>query len=453
MIFNIRDFGAVGDGVQLDSPAIQRAIDAMAASGEPGTVVVPSGKYRCGSIQCASDLTLQLEAGALLKASSDIADFTERSEFAYLPFFFIGGFNCHNLTITGPGTIDGNGFAFWEDGIYYNGAPGNEALLDQAHENNISYPLQPKERRPVLMMFVGCENIILRDFQIRDSAVYTIWPLACTHVRIENLDVKTYRQGPNSDVLDIDSSCDVIVSNCRIDAGDDCIALKTSHDRLSVPRPCERICVTNCILTSPTCGIRIGFEGDAPIRDCVFSNLIIYDSGHGLDIISVTARRKGMVISHGCDIEQILFSNIVMRNVASAIYLWAGRFGAPASDQPDYKAHVSDITFSGITASTMNVSFIGCVENNPHFVRNLTLRDVTLNCQRNSRSGNPTRFTKPYWTLSSPDALDILNVDSLFISNLRISGGDIRGARIENLTSDIPVLPIPEEDLAFLSQE
>ena len=449
MIFNIREFGAVGDGLHLDSPAIQRAIDAVTSSGAPGTVLVPAGNYRCGSITCTSNLTIQLEAGAHLTASDDIADFQERTEYYALSFYFIGGFNCHDLAITGPGTIDGNGFAFWEKDTYYSGEP-TPIALDPSHENNISFVLMPKEKRPVAMMFVGCENLLLRDFTITNSAAYTIWPLACSHVRFENLDIKNYRKGPNSDALDIDSSCDVFVSNCRIDAGDDCIALKTSHDRLPVPRPCERICVTNCILTSPTCGIRIGFEGDAPIRDCVFSNLVIYDSGHGIDMISVTTQRKQMVIEHGCDLEQILFSNIVMRNVSSAIYVWAGRFGGDPSEMPDYKAHISDITFSGITASAMDASFIGCLENSPHFIKDITLRDVTIRCQRNARSSDATRFTRPLWTIKSPHAFDILNVDGLFIDNLRVTGGDVRGARIENLTTDTEILPIPEEDLGFL---
>lgn len=450
MICNIREYGAVGDGLHLDSPAIQSAIDAVASSGAPGTVLVPAGTYLCGSITCASNLTIQLEAGARLTASDNIDDFQERKEYMALSFYFIGGFNCHDLAIVGPGTIDGNGFAFWEKDTYYNGKPQSPLLLDPSHENNISYPLKPKEKRPVPMMFVGCENLTLRDFTIINSAAYTIWPLACTHVRIEGLDIKNHRQGPNSDALDIDSSSDVFVSNCRIDAGDDCIALKTSTERLPAPRPCERICVTNCVLTSTTCAIRIGFEGDAPIRDCVFSNLAIYDTGHGLDIISVTTRRKNMVIGHGCDIEQIIFSNIVMRNVQSAIYMWAGRFGAVPSEMPDYKAHISNITFSGITASTMDASFIGCLENSPHFIKDLTIRDVTLHCQRNARSSDVPSFTKPLWTIRSPHALDILNVDGLFIDNLRVTGGDIRGSRIENLTTDTEILPIPEEDLKFL---
>ena len=448
MLYNVLDFGAVGDGKTLDSPAIQRAIDAVKASGKPGTVVIPAGDYRCGSILCCSDLTIQLEAGAVLTASENIADFGERKEYTFLSHYFFGAFNCRNLAITGAGTIHGNGFAFWHCD-YCNGAPAG-TFVDPAHENNVSFPLRPKKGRPVVMMFVECENLLLRGFSITDAAAFTVWPLACSHVRIENLDIKNYRQGPNSDAIDIDSSSDVFITNCRLDAGDDCIALKTSHYRLEKPRPCERICVSNCILSSPTCGIRIGFEGDAPIRDCVFSNLVICDSGHGVDIISVTTRRESMTIEHGCDIENIAFANIVMRNVKAALYMRAGRFGAVANEQPPYQAHIQDITFSGITAYTMDASFIGCVEKSMEHVKNITLRDITLHCQRNERSRAAEHFTQPHWEISSPDALDLLNIDGLFISNLRVDGGDVAGANLKNLVSDRAIVPIEEKYLDFL---
>lgn len=449
MLYNIRDFGAVGDGITLDSAAIQRAVNAVRDSGSPGTVVIPQGEYRCGSIECVSDLTIQFEPGARLVASDNIADFSERKEYTFLSHYFFGAFNCKNLTFQGNGLIDGNGFAFWHKD-YCNGSPA-ETFVDPAHENNVSFPLRPHSCRPVVMMFVECENIVLRDFTVINGAAFTIWPLACSHVRIENLDIKNYRQGPNSDALDIDSCSDVFISNCRLDAGDDCIALKTSHYRLEKPRPCERICVSNCILSSPTCGIRVGFEGDAPIRDCVFSNLVIYDSGHGVDMISVTAHRTVMTIEHGCDIENIAFSNIVMRNVKAALYLRAGRFGAVAAEQPAYRAHIKDITFSGITAYTMDASFIGSVENFPHCVENITLRDITLHCERNERSRPAEHFTKPHWEISSPDALDLLNVENLFISNLRITGGELRGAGLQNVLSDVKIIPIDEKYLDFLA--
>jgi hypothetical protein len=109
-----------------------------------------------------------------------------------------------------------------------------------------------------------------------------------------------------------------------------------------------------------------------------------------------------------------------------------------------------DITFSGITAYTMDASFIGCVEKSMGHVKNITLRDITLHCKRNERSRAAEHFTQPHWEISSPDALDFLNIDGLFISNLRVDGGDVAGAKLQNLVSDRAIVPIEEKYLDFM---
>ena len=124
--------------------------------------------------------------------------------------------------------------------------------------------------------------------------------------------------------FDIDCSCNVVISDCNIKSGDDCIALKSDIKRLGENKECKNIVVNNCILCSSTCAIRVGYEGDGVIKNCTFSNLVIYDTGKGIDIISILPDLAipFTEISLGAKISNLMFSNIVMENVKQAIYIW-----------------------------------------------------------------------------------------------------------------------------------
>ena len=154
---------------------------------------------------------------------------------------------------------------------------------------------------------------------------YTIWAIGCDNVVIDGITIRNPHDGPNTDGIDIDCCSDVRISNCSIDGGDDAIAIKSDAYQLGEDKPCENVVVTNCVLCSvPACGVRIGYEGDAVIRNCTFSNLTIFDTDIGLDMVSILPARPNILKGTRC--ENILFDNIVMRNVNQAfISGWARR--------------------------------------------------------------------------------------------------------------------------------
>ncbi|MBL8028881.1 MAG: right-handed parallel beta-helix repeat-containing protein, partial [Fibrobacteres bacterium] len=162
--------------------------------------------------------------------------------------------------------------------------------------------------------------------------------------------LKNNLRGPNTDGIDVDCSKNVHISDCHIAAGDDCIALKSSVEFFGYDnRACENVVVSNCTLISPCNAIRLGYEGDGPIRNCTFNNIIIPESRTGINILVPTHPEYG--IHHGPAIENVLFSNMIM-DVKKAFFLWTG-------DKASSPASLRRIRFDNIIASANRANFIG----------------------------------------------------------------------------------------------
>jgi polygalacturonase len=398
--FNVRDFGARGDGVALDSPAIQKAFDQAAAAGG-GTVWFPPGIYLAGNLQLRDHLTVHLAGGAVLKAVADLAAYPEDRTVssAWLRHYLLEGREVRNVIIEGPGVIDGSGPRFWED-----------------HYINANV-LAPKAWRPVVLYLVNSRGITVRDVTIRDGAAFTVWLLGCESVVIDGVTIRNPRNGPNTDGLDIDCCRNVRISNCDLEAGDDCIALKSDGARLGRPMPCENIAVTNCHLSSTTCGVRIGYEGDAPIRDCVFSNLTFSNCRHGLDLLSIRPAVTGTTINHGTPIDRLVFTNLTMREVGRAIFLWAGK------ERPEftYGGHVRDVLIANLQGQVNDSSYIGAQA--PGAMGNLTLRDIRL-VQDWHREAQPEVTIPSHWGSGfMPWSLNLCNLDAVRLENVAIRPG------------------------------
>ena len=404
-VINVRDFGAVGNGSTLDSPAIQKAFDKASANGG-GTVVVPPGIYLIGNLQLRDNLILYLEAGAILKASSNLEDYSEDQTVNSnsLRYYLLEGRNVSNVTIEGHGLIDGSGPDFWEN-VYVN-----------------IYVLKPKSWRPVVIYMIDSSNITMQDFSIRNASAFTIWTLGCESVVIDNLTIHNPRNGPNTDALDIDCCRNVRISNCDIDSGDDCIALKSDNNRLGRMMPCENIAVTNCNLSSTTCAIRIGYEGDAPIRDCVFSNLTMYKCRHGINMLSISPDVDSTKIENGTPIERIIFSNITMREVEQAIFIWAGK----ERDEFDYSGYIRDVSIIGLLGHARGSSYIGSKDNCAIF--DILLRDVRLTQDGIFEKGVGTKVPCHWGGGIMPWSLNLRNIEGITMDNFNIRKGEVQGA-------------------------
>ena len=228
-MYNIFDYGASGDGQTNDASAIQQAIDACAGAGG-GLVLVPAGHtYLCGQINLRSHVNLHIEGGARLAAS------LEREHYA--DGVWLRAERAENIAITGLGCIDGQGKAFMrrDDRYIY--------WLDRAHDF-----------RPRLIKLIGCTNVTLRDITILDAPEWAIHPVGCQDVLIHGIRILNSLKVPNCDGIDPDNCRNVRISDCHIEAGDDCIVLKSGPDY----GPCENITVTGCTLVSTSCALKIG---------------------------------------------------------------------------------------------------------------------------------------------------------------------------------------------------
>ncbi|MPN12330.1 Polygalacturonase [bioreactor metagenome] len=219
----------------------------------------------------------------------------------------------------------------------------------------------------------------MRGFSIVNSAAYTVWLIGCDTVRLENLTVRNHRRGPNTDGFDIDCSRDVTVIGCNLNCGDDCIAIKSDIAILGRDQPCERILVADCILSSPCCAVRLGYEGDGVIRDVIVVNTVIHDSNKGFDLISVLPEKRRFSICRGTQIENIVFQGAVMRNVRQALAVWSGTDNP--SDAADYRGFIRRLIFSDLNIEATDSSFFGGAA-----VSELTLNNVNMRVRRDPAS-------------------------------------------------------------------
>ena len=353
-VFDVRRYGAAGDGRVLDTRPLQAAIDSCQAAGG-GVVFCPPGTYLIGTIELKSNVELHLSAGSKLKAS------TKRAHYRSIGFgrleteHLVMAKNSSNIAITGQGTIDGSGSVFFER------VPGQQRLRARAW-------------RPFHMLtFIRCNNLLIRDVHLIDSPCYTIWPLGCALVRIQGVTIKSNRWGPNTDGIDPDCCRDVFISDCSIDCGDDAIALKSDTYNLGRPAACENVTVTNCVLRTTCCGIRIGYEGDGPIRNCTFSNLVMHDTRTGVNMlvpgkVHQTSGTLSLHILHGPSIENINFSNLIL-DTKIAFYLWIG-------DEAAKPGGIRNISIADVSAKTEDGCYIGGARKN--WINDLRLSNVAL---------------------------------------------------------------------------
>jgi polygalacturonase len=229
LFFNVRDYGSVGDGKTLDSPAINRAIEACAQAGG-GTVILPAGTYLSGSIRMKSNINLLIDAGAIvLGAPQEMKAYDPPEPFegkayqdgghTYFHNSLIWGENLTNVSITGRGKINGGGLTSKDKGV----GAGSVGLGDKS----IALKL--------------CRNVLIRDITIFHGGHFAIIVTGCDMVTIDNATIDTNRDGMN-----IDCCRNVVVSNCRINSPNDDGLCPKSSFALGRPVITENMTIINC---------------------------------------------------------------------------------------------------------------------------------------------------------------------------------------------------------------
>jgi len=352
--FNIRNYGAVGDGKTDNAVAIQKAIDACSKAGG-GKVVVPAGQtFLSGPFNLKSNIEFHVEVNAKVLANPD--------EKVYLKSAFrenkgegtiwIGGENLVNVTLSGAGTLDGNGVSFMG------------AELDDSF---VLKPFEVIDPRPHLLTIVGGKNIRIRDLYIRNSAYWTVHLIGCEDVAIDNITLLNNLKVRNSDGIDLDHSKNVRISNCYIESGDDCICLKNRREYEEFGA-CENITVSNCTMTSRSCAIKIGSENMDSINNVLINNCIITKSNRGIGIQNRDEGTVSNVIFSNIIIDSHLFSD-VWWGKAEPIYVTAysrasgnhkdAGWRFPKGEREGKVGMVSNISFSNIKCTSENGVYVG----------------------------------------------------------------------------------------------
>ncbi|HXT13686.1 MAG TPA: glycoside hydrolase family 28 protein [Candidatus Angelobacter sp.] len=399
-IFNVRAFGAKGDGATLDTAAIQKALDACANSG--GTVEFPAGTYLSQPLKVRSRTTVMLDAGATLQACTNQAAFMKvpgdwlkaKSSGEFMPF--IGGEKLHDVTFTGSGVIDGGGAAWWGE-------------AEKAREIKPGYTLP----RPNLIGLEQSTNLRFENITLQNSPKFHLVPSDCENVVISNVTILAPEHAANTDAID-PSGRHMLITKCRIDVGDDDIAIKAGK-KVAGQFQSEDITVTDCTFLHGH-GMSIGSETSGGVRNVSVKNCTFENTENGLRIKS-DGRRGGIV-------ENISYSDITMSNVAPAITFtcfYMNNSSGDANRNP--KAQAETPSSSGQKLPTY---------------RDIRITNLRATCQKNAGSivGMPNNcisnvvFENVH--ISAPKGMTVRNAQGIEFRNSKILAADGVPFRTEN---------------------
>lgn len=414
-IFNITNYGAVGNGEEDCTDAFRLAIEECNKSGG-GIVYVPEGTFLTGAIHLKSNVNLHITENAVIKFSEDKAK--------YLPLVFtrwegvecmnysplIYAYEQENIAITGKGVLDGQGSNtnWWpwkgkkDDGGWQEGQPHQKAgrdLLFKMAEENIPPELRIMGEgfylRPNFFQPYKSKNILVEGVTFKDSPMWFIHPVLCENVSIIGVTVKGL--GPNNDGCNPESSKDVLIKDCYFDTGDDCIAIKSGRnsDGRRINIPSENIVIQNCIMKEGHGGVVMGSEISGGVRN-VFAENCEMNSPH----LDRAIRIKTNSIRGGV-IENIYIRNIKVGQVSHAVLKI--NFYYEEGDVSEFTPIVRNIHINNLTSEKSPYAFwIRAYERSP--VENLVIENCTFN------------------NVSNQDIIE--NVSNFSVKSVKVNGRD-----------------------------
>jgi len=432
-VYNIVDFGAVGDGATVNTIAVQKAIDTC-ANENGGAVLVPAGDFVTGTIELKSNVTLRLAAKGRLLGSPKIEHYKAGNN---IPpgngnVVMISAANAENIRIEGPGVIDGNGAKFFT---------GRGDMTGPGQNSSEGY-----YQRPHLLVFYRCKNLSMRDVFLSASAYHCARILQCQHVVLDAVRIHN-RVNLNNDGFHINSSQYVHISNCDVICQDYACALFGSN---------KFITVTNCTFSTRWSVFRFG-GGEA--ENITVSNCVIYDT-YGCPIKARFGARSRF--------ENVTFSNLVMRNVTGPISLGldSTRRNPNADTQPAPRGVIRNLKFNGIRATVVAEGkqhedlpwpqkfrpgeTRQCIVLNgvgEDFLENISFQDVQVTYEGGGTAAEAQRevpkIAGEYFEIGTPPAYGMYarNVRGLALNNVRfeVDTSDLRPALVFENVSDAMV--------------
>ena len=340
---SLADCGGVGDGKALNTEAFEKAFASLAEK-SGGKIIVPPGIWLTGPIHFRSHTELHLERGALIQFSRDyklypltVIDMKGEKEVDSVSPIF--GQNLEDIAITGFGVMDGGGDAWrplkkdklgdadWKALLKSGGVTdekgvtwypsrdvitGRDIVENLRKQNSLdvaAYEPGHQFLRPKMLWLIGCQKVLLQDFNMQNPPNWTMNPALCDDVTILNVQVRNLPTAQNSDALDLESCRHAVIRNCVFDAGDDGICIKSGKDaagrRIGVPT--DDVLVQDCVVYHAHGGFTIGSEMSGGVRNMRVENCTFIGTDVGLRFKS-TRGRGGVV-------ENIFISGIRMENI------------------------------------------------------------------------------------------------------------------------------------------
>ena len=441
LVFNIKDYGAVGDGKTLETKAIQDAIEACTQAGG-GTVYVPPGEYMSHTIYLKDNVFLNLDQGATLMPDPEGHE------------CYVNGFvranNVNNIGITGKGRLYGYGPRYWlsweiksNEYLKAQGAiPADEQPQVFGDDRGPHEQFWPKwwfmrKPYPHLNSFVnwpghfitlfGCENVWLEDILIDRQPHTAIFPSKCKNmfirgVRIEN----TNWRGPNTDGISIDRCQDVVISDCTIFTGDDGIVIK-GYDFEIPPHDPDReitrnITVTNCLINSKCNAFKIGTETCGDFENITFSNSVIHSP------TDEPFMKSGIALTcvDGAEVRNITISNIVMKKARTPIFI---RLGSRQEYCRKEVGKLYDVKIHNVVAyDALHTSFITAIPG--HYLENISISDVRI-ITKGGQQASAAALPVPENEKEYPDSTthgELISAYGLYcrhVKNLKIDGFEV----------------------------
>ena len=339
---SITEFGAVPDGITLNTKAFNDAINHVYEKGG-GTVVVPEGLWLTGPIEMRSNVNLYTEYNALVYFSED------HSLYPIIETSFegldtrrcqspISAWYCENIAITGHGTFDGNGDTWravkkskltesqWNrlikkggivDGTTWYPSEGSLKGKNACVDFNNPTGIETMEDwlsirdwlRPVLLNFVKCKRVLIEGCTFKNSPAWCLHPRSCDHITLNKVTVVNPWYSQNGDALDLESCTNAIIANCHFDAGDDAICLKSgkNEDGRRRGEPCKNVIIQNNVVLHGHGGFVVGSEMSGGVQNIFVDNCTFMGTDVGLRFKSCRGR--------GGLVENIFISNINMINI------------------------------------------------------------------------------------------------------------------------------------------
>lgn len=366
---NIKDFGAVGDGITLCTDAIQKAIDDLSAQGG-GRVIVPDGVWLTGPIELKSNIDLHVEKNAIIYFSPDKSLYADPNPKASRVMACISAQRCKNIAISGEGIIDGNGAQWrpvkrskvsdteWKQFKELGGVEAQNGSLwypwnmKSGYANIADTPEKQEKMRNDLFRVNNCENIMLSGVTFQNSPKFHVHPFNSRNIIIDGITVRCPWNAQNGDAIDLSDCHQALIVNCTVDAGDDGLCMKSGEfKKNALVNGCEDILIESNTVYHAHGGFVIGSEDVCGmkrivVRDCRFS---------GTD----TGLRFKSGIGRGGKTEYIYINDIVMTDIAQdAIIFQCDYLDKPAGSKDDTATapkelekvpEFTDIHISGIT--------------------------------------------------------------------------------------------------------